>query len=68
MIIAILNYESGNVHIQELPDNISQNEEIEDWIHNELGMRVSDVHYMTNSDKMEVFVDTPKNTTNITLT
>ena len=54
--VAILNYSDGTVTVRELPNNVEQSDEIEEWIESDLGMNSNDVYYMI-SDNMQINID-----------
>jgi hypothetical protein len=58
MYVIILNYSDCRTTVRKLPDNVLLNEEVEEYISSELGMRLSDVNYMTTGT-MVIDIDVP---------
>lgn len=54
MNLVILNYSAATVNFYTLPNGIEQSEQVEDWIIENTEHRLSDIHYMTNKEEIEI--------------
>ncbi len=54
MNLVILNYSGATVNFYTLPKGIEQSEQVEDWIEKNTEHRLSDIHYMTSAEEIEI--------------
>jgi hypothetical protein len=53
MKLVIMNYSGATINFYDLPENIIQSEDVENWIVKNTEHRLGDIHYMTG-DEIEI--------------
>lgn len=50
----IIDYNTSSIYHTKLPDNLNNNEEIENYLYNTLGFKSTSMYYMITSNELDI--------------
>ena len=50
----IIDYDTSSIYHTKLPDNLNNNEEIENYLYNILGFKSTSMYYMITSNELDI--------------